>query len=162
MHKLQCGFRKGLNAQNCLIVMIEMWKRMLGKGGTCGALLTDLTNESTLKIEQCQKNSSKKEKLLGITIDNKLFFDADVNNMCNKISQNLNALTRIANYINPDQRRVVVKALTYSRRINSCINRLHERVLRLWSFGRAVRHRSCEQIVPSSIPRLGISVEVTS
>ena len=43
MSKFQCGFRKGFNAQDCLIVMIEKWKRMLDKGGTCGALLTDLS-----------------------------------------------------------------------------------------------------------------------
>ena len=41
--KFQCGFRKGYNAQDCLLVMIEKWKRMLDKGGTCGALLTDLS-----------------------------------------------------------------------------------------------------------------------
>ena len=279
MSKFQCGFRKGFNAQDCLIVMIEKWKRMLDKGGTCGALLTELskafdclphdlliaklhayginykslkilssyltnrkqrvrvgnfysswydilagvpqgsilgpllfniflsdlflffddvdianyaddntpyickldsniiakhlekvsarlliwftnnrmkanpdkyhflltgTNELTLKIDQCQIKSSKEEKLLGITIDNKLSFDAHVNNMCNKVSQKLNALTRIANYINPDQRRVVMKAfiisqfgycplvwMFHSRRINNRINRLHERALRL-------------------------------
>ena len=43
MSKFQCGFRKGFNAQDCLIVMIEKWKRMLDKGSTCGALLTDLS-----------------------------------------------------------------------------------------------------------------------
>ena len=32
MSKFQCGFRKGFNAQDCLIVMIEKWKRMLDKG----------------------------------------------------------------------------------------------------------------------------------
>ena len=41
--KFQYGFRKGFNAQDCLIVMIEKWKRMLDKGSTCGALLTDLS-----------------------------------------------------------------------------------------------------------------------
>ena len=37
MSKFQRGFRKCFNAQDCLIV-IEKWKRMLDKGGTCGAL----------------------------------------------------------------------------------------------------------------------------
>ena len=240
MSKFQCGFRKGFNAQDCLIVMIEKWKRMLDKGGTCGALLTDLSllaklhaygitykslkilssyltnrkqrvrignlysswydilagvpqgsilgpllfniflsylfsffddvdianyaddntpyickldsdiiaknlekvsaqlliwftnnrmkanpekyhflltgkNELTLEIDQCQIKSSKEEKLLGITIDNKLSFDAHVNNICNKVSQKINALTRIANYINPAQRRLVMKAFIISQ-----------------------------------------------
>ena len=271
------AFVKVFNAQDCLIVMIEKWKRMLDKGGTCGALLTDLskafdclphdlllaklhaygitykslkilssyltnrkqrvrignlysswydilagvpqgsilgpllfniflsdlflffddianyaddntpyickldsdiiaknlekvsvklliwftnnrmkahpdkyhflltgTNELTLEIDQCQIKSSKEEKLLGITIDNKLSFDAHVNNICNKVSQKINALTRIVNYINPAQRRLVMKAfiisqfgycplvwMFHSRRINNRINRLHERALRL-------------------------------
>ena len=55
-----------------------------------------------------------------------------------------NALTRIANYINPEQRRIIMKAfitsqfsycplvwMFHSRRINNRINRLHERSLRL-------------------------------
>ena len=43
LSKYQCGFRKGYNAQHCLIVMVEKWKRVLDKGGACGALLTDLS-----------------------------------------------------------------------------------------------------------------------
>ena len=98
------------------------------------------TNELTLEIDQCQIKSSKEEKLLGITIDNKLSFNAHVNNICNKIFQKIIALTRIAKYINPAQRRVVMKAfiisqfgycplvwMFHSRRINNRINRLHER-----------------------------------
>ena len=51
------------------------------------------TNELTLEIDQCQIKSSKEEKLIGITIDNKLSFDAHVNNICNKNFQKINALT---------------------------------------------------------------------
>ena len=40
---IQCGFRKGFNAQHCLIYMIEKWKRSLDKKGEAGALLTDLS-----------------------------------------------------------------------------------------------------------------------
>ena len=43
LSKFQCGFRKGFSAQDCLIVMIEKWKRILDNGGICGALLTDLS-----------------------------------------------------------------------------------------------------------------------
>ena len=39
----QCGFRKGFNAQHCLIYMIEKWKISLDKKGAAGALLTDLS-----------------------------------------------------------------------------------------------------------------------
>ena len=40
--KYQCGFRKGYNAQHCLMVMIEKWHELLHIGGHAGALLTDL------------------------------------------------------------------------------------------------------------------------
>lgn len=39
----QCGFRKGFSAQHCLLVMIEYWRKSLDKGGSFGALLTDLS-----------------------------------------------------------------------------------------------------------------------
>ena len=39
----QCGFRKGFSAQHCLLVMIEKWRKSLDKGGSFGALLTDLS-----------------------------------------------------------------------------------------------------------------------
>ena len=39
----QCGFRKGFNAQHCLVVMIEKWRKSLDKGESFGALLTDLS-----------------------------------------------------------------------------------------------------------------------
>ena len=38
-----CGFRKGMSAQNCLLLMIEQWKKSLDKAGKCGVLLTDLS-----------------------------------------------------------------------------------------------------------------------
>ena len=41
--KYQCGFRKGCNAQHCLMAMIEKWRRFLQVGVHVGALLTDLS-----------------------------------------------------------------------------------------------------------------------
>ena len=37
------GFRKGYNTQQCLIVMLERWKRAIDQGILAGALLTDLS-----------------------------------------------------------------------------------------------------------------------
>ena len=37
------GFRKGHNTQQCLIVMLEQWKRAIDQGKFAGALLTDLS-----------------------------------------------------------------------------------------------------------------------
>ena len=39
----QCGFRKGYNAQHCLIAMIDKWRKFLAIGGHAGAPLTDLS-----------------------------------------------------------------------------------------------------------------------
>ena len=39
----QCGFRKGMTAQNCLLFMIEKWRKSLDNKGKTGVLLTDLS-----------------------------------------------------------------------------------------------------------------------
>ena len=41
--KFQCGFRKCFNAQDCLLAMIEKWRKTLDKGGETGAVLTDFS-----------------------------------------------------------------------------------------------------------------------
>ena len=39
----QCGFRKDVNPQHCVIAMLEKWRLSKGKGDSFGALLTDLS-----------------------------------------------------------------------------------------------------------------------
>ena len=43
LSNFQSGFRKGFNAQQCLIGMTEKAKRIMGKGAHFNALLTDLS-----------------------------------------------------------------------------------------------------------------------
>ena len=43
LSKYQCGFRRGYNAQHCLVSLIEKWKKSVDNGGAFGALLTDLS-----------------------------------------------------------------------------------------------------------------------
>ena len=43
LSKYQCGFRKGYNTQQCLLAMIEKWKKAVDNGNVFGALLTDLS-----------------------------------------------------------------------------------------------------------------------
>ena len=40
--KSQCGFRKCLSTQQCLLAMLEKWKRSIDNSKMFGALLTDL------------------------------------------------------------------------------------------------------------------------
>ena len=38
-----CAFRASMSAQNCIVFMMEMWRKALDKSGKCGVLLTDLS-----------------------------------------------------------------------------------------------------------------------
>ena len=82
--------------------------------------------------------------MLGITIDYNLKFDDHVTNLCDKVSQKLNALARICRFIDMKKRRMIFKAfissqfsycplvwMFHKRELNNRINRLHERSLRL-------------------------------
>ena len=42
-NKQQCGFRKGYNTQQCLLKMMEKWKRSVDEDKVFGVLLTDLS-----------------------------------------------------------------------------------------------------------------------
>ena len=79
--------------------------------------------------------------LLGITFDKDLKFDDHVNTLCKKACQKHNAFTRLAPYINVEQRRIIIKAfiepqfgycpliwMLHSRCINNKINRIHKRI----------------------------------
>ena len=82
--------------------------------------------------------------LLGITINSNLTFENHINNICKKASQKLNALARVAPYMNM-QRRIIIKKsfvtsqsgycpliwMFHSRRLNNKINSVHERALRI-------------------------------
>ena len=46
----QCGFRKGMSSQNCLLFMLEKWKKCLDKKGSAGILLIDLSKAFDCQI----------------------------------------------------------------------------------------------------------------
>ena len=43
LSKQQCGSRKGYSTQQCLLALLEKWKRAVDSGQMFGALLTDLS-----------------------------------------------------------------------------------------------------------------------
>ena len=80
--------------------------------------------------------NSKSEKLLGITIDEKLTFNKHIGNLCKKASQKLHALARISKYMDKDKVRTIMKAfitsqfgycplvwMYHSRKLNNRINK---------------------------------------
>ena len=64
--KYQCCFRKGYNAQHCLLVMIEKMKEARDKSKVCAAVLTDLS-----KAFDCLKHDLLIAKLHAFGFDQK-------------------------------------------------------------------------------------------
>ena len=116
---------------------------MKANADKCHLLIT--TNEErNISIGGEKIQNSKSEKLLGVTIDNKLSFTEHAHKICDKASQKLNALTRLSSFMNLEKRRIIMKAFVHSqfgycpliwmfhnRTLNNKINRIHERALRI-------------------------------
>ena len=88
--------------------------------------------------------SEKEQMFLGIKIDSNLSFEEHINNLCKKASQKLNALARIACYMDIQKRKSIMKSFItfqfghcplvwvfHSRSLNNRINSIHERALRV-------------------------------
>ena len=63
----------------------------------------DTRNETFIFKGLVMKNS-KKQKILGFTIDNKLTFKSHIKNLCKKASQKIGALSRLSNHLNDSQK----------------------------------------------------------
>ena len=69
-----------------------------------------------------------------LMIYNKLTFDCHVSDICEKANRKINALARIAPFININKRRILMNSffrVCHSRTNNRKTNRLHERCLRV-------------------------------
>ena len=64
-------------------------------------------------------NTSKCEKLLGIKIDCKLFFDDHIKNICKMTGVKLNALTRVAQYMKTKKECLTINVF-FSLHFDSC------------------------------------------
>ena len=107
-------------------------------------LLINTDENVTLKMKNETITNSSNQKLLGILSENKFDFDEHVTSLCRKVSQKLNALVRVAHYMNLAQRRLIMNAFIFSqfgycplvwmfhsRKLNNRINNIHERALRI-------------------------------
>ena len=94
---------------------------------------------NTLKIGDLHINNSLSEKLLGITFDCKLKFNKHIENICQKASQKLKALARLAPDMGTTEKCILMNAffksqfnycplvwMYCSRSLNTKTNRLHE------------------------------------
>ena len=107
-------------------------------------LIMSCTEATIAMIDGLPIDSSKTEVLLGITIDHELKFDDHVNYLCRKASLKLNALARIAHFMNVSKKRIIMKSfiesqfgycpliwMLHSRGLNNKINRIHKRALKI-------------------------------
>ena len=105
-------------------------------------LIMSCAKGTTAMIDGLPIDSSEREVLLGITIDHELKFDDHVNHLCKKASLKINALARIAPFMNVNKKRIIMKSfielqlgycplirMLHSRGLNNKINRIHERAL---------------------------------
>ena len=107
-------------------------------------LLVNTTGNIRINERNETISNSSNQKLLGICFNSNFRFDEHVASLSKKASQKLNALTRVAQYMNLAQRRSIMKAficsqfgycplvwMFHSRKINNRINNLHEPALRV-------------------------------
>ena len=69
---------------------------------------TDTIDNSYIELED-------EQVLLGLKIDSNLTFENHINSLCKKASQKLNALARIAPYMNIQKRRTIMKSFVTSQ-----------------------------------------------
>ena len=111
-------------------------------GDKCHSLVTG-NYEASATVNESEIEISKKEKLLGLSIDTRLFLEQHITYICKKASQFL-VLTRIKHCMDFKKPRFLMKAFVISqfnycpliqmfhtRALNNIINRVHERALRL-------------------------------
>ena len=106
-------------------------------------LLLSGNTQLTSNIDNNLITSEKEQMLLGITTDSNFSFEEHINNLCKKASQKLNALARIACYMDIQKRRTTMKSfitsqfvycplvwMFHSKSLNNRINSIHDRALK--------------------------------
>ena len=106
-------------------------------------LIVSKNENVSMRIVSLETKTVNSEKLLGIKVDNRLNFNEHLDSIIKKASGKINALYRIAPFMNISKRRILMNSffnsqfnycplvwMFHSRSINNKINHLHERVLR--------------------------------
>lgn len=72
-------------------------------------------NKAITNIDYNNIDSDDIHEPLGIIFDSKLIFKNDINKLWKKVSQKLNALLRISNYVTFDKRKIIMETLITSQ-----------------------------------------------
>jgi hypothetical protein len=107
-------------------------------------LIASSSEKISLTLANTCINSNDSVKLLGVEVDSKLTFKNHISIMCRKANNKLHALARVAHHMDIRKRRLLFNAffqsqfsycpltwMFHSRELNSKINRVHERCLRI-------------------------------
>ena len=101
-------------------------------------LLSNNQEPNTLKIGDLDIKNTLSEKLVGIIFDCRLKFNKHIEDFCQKTSQKLNALARLAPYMRTTKKRIInaffksqfnnciLVWMCCNRHLNTKINRLYE------------------------------------
>ena len=73
----------------------------------------DTANE-TFIFKNLVKKNSKEQKILGVTIHNKLNCKSHIKALCKKVSQKIGALLRLPNYLNDSEKKLVFNSVVKS------------------------------------------------
>ena len=125
------------------------FNEMIPNQGKCHLMIADIEHKhydskSFVYLEDAFLESEDIVKLLGIHIDKRLKFEHHINIILKKANSKLHALMRVSKYLNQNKLRLLLKSfieaqfnycpliwMCHSRALNTKINKLHERALRL-------------------------------
>ena len=82
-------------------------------------LLLNSQEPITLKMGDLHINNSLSEKLLGVTFNCKLKFEKQIEDICQKASQKINTLARLAPYMGTTKKYTIMNAF-FKSRFNYC------------------------------------------
>ena len=112
--------------------------------GKCHLIRSFNDENKKIKLNGEAVNNTQVQNLLGVHIDYKLKFDTHIESLCKKVGKKLHALAQIIKYMSKNQAQLLMRRfimsqfrfcpliwMCHSRKINTQINKLHERALRL-------------------------------
>ena len=73
------------------------------------------TRNETFIFKGFVTRNSKEQKILGVTIDNKLTFKSHIKNSCKKASQKIGAFSRLSNHLSDSKKRLLLNSIVKSQ-----------------------------------------------